>query len=125
MYFSVKRTMKIAGRKYIPCVCYPLPKVLVSTIDKLVEDGKARKYEEAVRFQSGKKIEKSVDDTVNKAIDVSADNDKTTEEANLASTETATKTVKRRKKTSKVNTSEPEETYGEVDATEKEVGEDF
>lgn len=53
MFFSVKTALKIAGKVYIPCVCYPLPEVLAPTIDKLVSENKAVKYEERVFFQNG------------------------------------------------------------------------
>ncbi len=53
MFFSVKTALKIAGKVYIPCVCYPLPEVLAPTIDKLVGENKAVKYEEHVFFQNG------------------------------------------------------------------------
>lgn len=58
MFFSVKSTVKIAGKVYTPCVCYPLPDVLVPTIDKMVAEDKAYKFENRVYFQNGKVIEK-------------------------------------------------------------------
>lgn len=58
MYFSVKTATKIAGKVYFPCVCYALPEVLVPTIDKMVAEGKAYKFENKVFFQNGKVIEK-------------------------------------------------------------------
>ena len=39
MFFSVKRAMKIAGKTYIPCVCYPVTKFLERTVQKLSEEG--------------------------------------------------------------------------------------
>lgn len=56
MFFSVKKPMKIAGKTYIPCICYPLSRFLEMTIDKLEAEGKAVKYEERVFFQNGKVI---------------------------------------------------------------------
>lgn len=50
--------MKIGGKVYIPCICYDLPDVLVPTVDKLVAEGKARKYETKVYFQNGKVLDK-------------------------------------------------------------------
>ena len=41
MFFSVKREIKIAGKTYIPCVCYPVTKFLERTVQKLSEEGKA------------------------------------------------------------------------------------
>ena len=35
MYFSVKQSVKIAGKAYIPCVCYPLPEALKLTVEQL------------------------------------------------------------------------------------------
>lgn len=61
MFFSVKTAMKIGGKVYIPCICYNLPDVLVLTVDKLVSEGKARKYDKPVFFQNGKVLEKKAD----------------------------------------------------------------
>ena len=58
MFFSVKTSMKIGGKVYIPCICYDLPDVLVPTVDKLVSEDKARKYDKPVFFQNGKVLEK-------------------------------------------------------------------
>lgn len=56
-YFSVKRTLKIAGKTYRPCVCYQLPDSLLFTAKSLVEQGIAEIHDEEVFFQSGKKID--------------------------------------------------------------------
>lgn len=56
MFFSVKEPLKIAGKTYIPCVCYPLPKFLELTVNDLVNKGKAVVYDEYVYFQNGKVI---------------------------------------------------------------------
>lgn len=58
MYFSVKTATKIAGKVYTPCVCYPLPDILTPTVDKMVAEGKAYKFDNKVFFQNGKVIEK-------------------------------------------------------------------
>ena len=58
MFFSVKEPIKIAGKTYIPCVCYSLPKFLELTVNDLVNKGKAVIYVERVFFQNGKVIEK-------------------------------------------------------------------
>lgn len=58
MFFSVKEPIKIAGKTYIPCVCYPLPKFLELTVNDLVNKDKAVIYTERVFFQNGKVIEK-------------------------------------------------------------------
>ena len=60
MFFSVKREIKIAGKIYIPCVCYPVTKFLERTVQKLSEEGKAVIYSERVFFQNGKVIKKTV-----------------------------------------------------------------
>ena len=59
MFFSVKTSMKIGGKVYTPCICYPLPETLVPTVDKLVKEGKAYRYEERVFFQNGKVLVKN------------------------------------------------------------------
>lgn len=58
MFFRVKEPIKIAGKTYIPCVCYPLPKFLELTVNDLVNKDKAVIYAERVFFQNGKVIEK-------------------------------------------------------------------
>ena len=58
MFFSVKEPIKIAGKTYIPCVCYLLPKFLELTVNDLVNKDKAVIYAERVFFQNGKVIEK-------------------------------------------------------------------
>lgn len=57
MFFSVKRPMKIAGKTYIPCVCYPVTRMLELTVNKLEAEGKAVTYTERVFFQNGRVIE--------------------------------------------------------------------
>lgn len=54
MFFSVKKNLKIAGKVYIPCVCYDLPEQLVLTVKKLEAEGKACIHEEEVGFMNGK-----------------------------------------------------------------------
>ena len=54
MFFSVKKEIKIAGKLYIPCVCYTLTKTLELTVKKLADEGKARLHEHEVFFQNGK-----------------------------------------------------------------------
>lgn len=58
MFFSVKTPMKIGGKAYSPCICYPLPEILSLTVDKLVKEGKAYRYDKPVFFQNGKVLEK-------------------------------------------------------------------
>ena len=56
MFFSVKKPMKIAGKTYLPCICYPVSRFMELTVDKLTADGKATKYDEMIFFQNGKVI---------------------------------------------------------------------
>lgn len=58
MYFSVKRGIKIGGKAFTPCICYPLPRVLEANVNKLVSEGLAAIHEDYVFFQNGKIIEK-------------------------------------------------------------------
>ena len=38
MFFSVKYPVKLAGKTYIPCICYLLPRFLEMTVEKLVKE---------------------------------------------------------------------------------------
>ena len=58
MFFSVKQPLRIAGKDYIPCVCYPLPRFLEYTVSELEKEGKVKTYNKMVFFQNGKLIEK-------------------------------------------------------------------
>lgn len=58
MFFSVKQPMRIAGKTYIPCVCYPVTRMLELTVNKLEAEGKAVTYTKRVFFQNGRVIEK-------------------------------------------------------------------
>lgn len=60
MYFSVKTPTKIMGKVYTPCVCYPVPEILLPTVEKMVKDEKAYMYPEMVYFQNGKVLVKNV-----------------------------------------------------------------
>lgn len=59
MFFSVKQPLRIAGKDYIPCVCYPLPKFLEYTVNFLKKEGKVEIYNKMVFFQNGKLVEKT------------------------------------------------------------------
>ena len=59
MFFSVKQPLRIAGKDYIPCVCYPLPRFLEYTVEHLQAEGKATIYDKMVFFQNGKLIERA------------------------------------------------------------------
>lgn len=59
MFFSVKQPLRIAGKDYIPCVCYPLPRFLEYTVSELKKEGKVETYDKMVFFQNGKLIEKT------------------------------------------------------------------
>jgi hypothetical protein len=65
MFFSVKSAVKIAGKVYVPCVCYALPEALKPTLDKMVKEGKAYIYDHKVAFQNGKVIEKDSSEVIN------------------------------------------------------------
>ena len=58
MFFSVKSAVKIAGKVYIPCICYPLPDFLKTTIEKMEKEEKAYIYDCKVAFQNGKVLKK-------------------------------------------------------------------
>lgn len=61
MFFSVKSAVKIAGKVYIPCICYPLSDFLRATIEKMVSEERANIYDHKVAFQNGKVLEKKVE----------------------------------------------------------------
>ena len=63
MFFSVKSAVKIAGKVYIPCVCYALPDFLKATIEKMVKEERAYIYDHKVAFQNGKVLEKRAVET--------------------------------------------------------------
>lgn len=69
MFFSVKQPLKIAGKEYIPCVCYPLPRFLEYTVEELKKEGKAEIYDKMVFFQNGKLIEKPAEKADNKCFE--------------------------------------------------------
>lgn len=58
MFFSVKASIKIAGKVYKPCICYKVTDILELTINKLVAEGKAETHKDYVYFCNGKIMEK-------------------------------------------------------------------
>ena len=66
MFFSVKQPIRIAGKDYIPCVCYPLPRFLEYTVEDLQKKGKATTYDKMVFFRNGKLVEKPAEKVENK-----------------------------------------------------------
>lgn len=56
MFFSVKKTIKIGGKVYKPCICYEVTRTLELTLQKLASAGKVVIYDERVFFQNGKVI---------------------------------------------------------------------
>lgn len=56
MYFSVKNAIKLNGKKYIPCVCYEVTKLLELTVEKLVKEGKAYTYGYKSVFVNGARV---------------------------------------------------------------------
>ena len=57
MFFSVKHSISIGGKVYMPCVCYDLTKVLELTVKDLEKQGKATIYDKMVFFQNGVIVE--------------------------------------------------------------------
>lgn len=57
MFFSVKHSIRIAGKVYMPCICYNLTKFLEFTVKDLEKQGKATIHDKMVFFQNGKIIE--------------------------------------------------------------------
>lgn len=57
-FFYVKQGVKIAGKAYLPCICYTLTPALSYTIETLAAENKAVITLEKVVFQSGKPLEK-------------------------------------------------------------------
>ena len=57
MFFSVRNTIKIAGKIYKPCICYEVTNILELTVNKLVAEGKADIHERYVYFCNGKVVE--------------------------------------------------------------------
>lgn len=57
MYFSVRDTYIIGGKKYRPCICYHTESALLkNTIENLVKKDKAVIYEEKRFFCNGKLV---------------------------------------------------------------------
>lgn len=57
MFFSIKHSIRIAGKVYMPCICYNLTKFLELTVKDLERQGKATIHDKMVFFQNGKIIE--------------------------------------------------------------------
>ena len=64
MYFIVKRSLKIGGKLYKPCICYPMGERLFPTIKELKESGLADYFEHPVFFQNGKLLVKKEEPVV-------------------------------------------------------------
>lgn len=56
MFFSVKTSTIIGGRKFRNCVCYPLTDFIKSAVEELVAKGKASIYTERRFFCNGKLV---------------------------------------------------------------------
>lgn len=57
MYFSVRDTFTIGGKKYRPCICYHTESVILkNTIENLVKKDLAVIYEEKRFFCNGKLV---------------------------------------------------------------------
>jgi hypothetical protein len=89
MFFSVKQPLRIAGKDYIPCVCYPLPRFLEYTVEHLQAEGKVTIYDKMVFFQNGRLIEKAETKPVVKkvAAEVKPKKEKKTKAVPVANTE--------------------------------------
>lgn len=57
MFFSVKHSISIASKVYMPCICYDLTKALELTVRGLEKQGKAIIHDKIVFFQNGKIVE--------------------------------------------------------------------
>ena len=57
MFFSVKYSIRIAGKVYMPCICYTLTRFLELTVKDLEKQVKATIHDKMVFFQNGKIIE--------------------------------------------------------------------
>jgi hypothetical protein len=55
-YYSVSYSVKIGGVSKRPAVCYALTDDVAAAVLKLAEDGRARIYDEEVRFVSGREL---------------------------------------------------------------------
>lgn len=58
MFFSVKVPMKIDGKSYHTCVCYPLTETIKTTVEGLAKEEKVVLHEAKVFFCNGKVLEK-------------------------------------------------------------------
>lgn len=66
MFFSVKNSMRIANKEYVPCVCYPVNPFIEATVAKLEKDGKAFVYAQKVTFVNGKAVAQKAEAKVEK-----------------------------------------------------------
>ena len=87
MFFSVKQPLRIAGKDYIPCVCYPLPRFLEYTVEHLQAEGKATIYDKMVFFQNGKLVEKTEPKPVVAEVKPKSKKEKKTKTVPVADTE--------------------------------------
>ncbi len=60
MFFSVKHSIRIGGKVYMPCICYELTKVLELTVKDLEKQGKATIHDKMVFFQNGAVIKENL-----------------------------------------------------------------
>ena len=59
MFFSVRKSVRIGGRLFIPCVCYEGGRVYEKPVQDLVDKGLAVIWPQRVFFQNGSVIERS------------------------------------------------------------------
>ena len=59
MFFSVRKSVSIGGRTFIPCVCYEGGKIYEKAVQELADKELAVIWPERVFFQNGKVIDRS------------------------------------------------------------------
>lgn len=59
MFFSVRKSVSIGGRMFIPCVCYECGKLYEKPVQELVAKDMAVIWPERVFFQNGTVIDRS------------------------------------------------------------------
>lgn len=59
MFFSVRKSVSIGGRTFIPCVCYEGGNMYEKPVQELVDKDMAVIWPERVFFQNGRVIDRS------------------------------------------------------------------
>jgi hypothetical protein len=63
-YFTVRKVLKIGGKKHVPSICYEVTGDIVETVNSLVSQGLADIRSEKVRFISGKPVSAQAASTI-------------------------------------------------------------